>query len=118
MSSHLKKIYFWHSFEDGRCVPSAADLQKCMDEQNLDGRVCGVFSAVPSDRADIHDYDGMTSNRQFFSTKVHAVFEGGQTLDCWVDVNDSEDGRWFGYSDYGNLSDMLDEYASEELGLD
>ena len=41
---------------------------------------------------------------------VHAIYDGGDTLDCWLDVRDGER-RWIGNSDWGSLSEMLEEYA-------
>ena len=54
-----------------------------------------------------------TTTRQFFSTKVQAVYEGGHTLDVWIDINDDGDTCWFGYGDYCNLEGMLGDYAYE-----
>ena len=111
----LLKVYFWHVRADGECTPSEEDLQKAVDDQHREGYVCGVFSEVPTDRSDIQDYNAMTTTKQFFSTKVHAVYEGGHTLDVWTDINDNGDKSWFGYSDYCNLEGMLGDYAYDHL---
>ena len=109
----LLKVYFWHTRQDGECTPSEEDLKQAIDQQNLKGYVCGVFSEVPADRSDINDYNAMTTTKQFFSTKVHAVYEGGHTLDVWTDLNSDGDKCWWGYSDYGDLQGMLGDYAYE-----
>ena len=109
----LLKVYFWHVRADGECTPSEADLQRAVADQDRNGYVCGVFSEVPANRSDIQDYNAMTTTKQFFSTKVHAVYEGGHTLDVWIDLNSDGDKCWWGYSDYGDLDGMLSDYAYE-----
>ena len=76
--------------------------------------VCGVFSEVPADRSDINDYNAMTTTKQFF-TKVHAVYEGGHTLDVWTDLNSDGDKCWWA-CDYGDRRAAGD-YAYEPLRL-
>ena len=61
----LLKVYFWHTRQDGECTPSEEDLKQAIDQQNLKGYVCGVFSEVPADRSDINDYNAMTTTKQF-----------------------------------------------------
>ena len=111
----VAKVYFYHVREDGEYKPSEEDLQKAIDDQGKEGYVCGVFSEVPADRSEILDYDAMTTTKQFFSTKVHVVYEGGHTLDVWTDLNEDSDKCWVGYSDWSDLAGMLGEYAYDEL---
>ena len=62
------------------------------------------FSAVP-DEIDVAE------DTKFDRTlRVHAIYDGGDTLDCWLDVRDDER-RWIGNTDWGSLSEMLEEYA-------
>ena len=109
----IVKVYFYHVRVDGEHQPSEEDLQRAIDDQGKKGYVCGVFSEVPADRSDIGDYNAMTTTKQFFTTKVHAVYEGGHTLDVWTALNQDSDKCWVGYSDYGDLDGMLGDYAYE-----
>tara|TARA_Y100001934_G_scaffold267443_1_gene348148 strand:- start:878 stop:1231 length:354 start_codon:yes stop_codon:yes gene_type:complete len=105
----LIKVYFYHTYAEGQYSPSEAELQDAINNQPLGG----VFSGVPSDRSAITDYDAMTTTKQFFTTKVHAVYEGGHTLDVWTDLNSLGDKSWMGFSDYCDLEGMLGDYAWE-----
>ena len=104
----LLKVYFYFNRAvEGEYTPTEDDLKDASKSPPLTGE----FTEVPEDRSDIHDYDGMTTSKQFWWTKVHAVYEGGHTLDAWADLNSEDDKCWMGYSDYGDLGDMLSEYA-------
>ena len=105
----LLKVYFYHSFAEGKHTPSEEELESALQKQPL----ADVFSEVPEERSDIADYNGMTTTKQFFTTKVHAVYEDGHTLDVWTDLNMDGDKCWMGFSDYCDLSGMLGDYAYE-----
>jgi hypothetical protein len=106
----LLKIYFYlNRAEEGKHTPTDEDLKEAFKYPPLTGE----FSEVPADRSDIRDYDGMTTNKQFWWTKVHAVYEGGHTLDVWTDLNSCQDKCWMGFSDYGDLAGMLGDYRYE-----
>ena len=100
----LLKVYFYHDTTPGEYSPSEEDLKKAE-----------VFTAVPEERSDINDYNAATTTKQFFSTKVHAVYEGGHTLNVWTDVNSEGDKSWMAFSDYCNLGEMLNDYAYDHL---
>ena len=91
----LVKIYVWHTEEGQFDAPTEQDLITATE-----------YKTVP-DELDIAD------QTKFDRTlRVHAVYDGGETLDCWLDVRDDER-RWVGHSDWTSLSDMLDEYSYE-----
>ena len=109
---HLLKVYFYYkSGVEGEYTPTEDDLKEASKHPPLTGE----FNEVPEDRSDINDFDAMTTNKQFWWTKVHAVYEGGHTLDVWTDLNSEDDKVWMGYSDYCDLASMLDEYSYDEL---
>ena len=106
----LLKVYFYFNrVNEGEHTPTEEDLQAATKYPPI----TGIFTEVPEDRSDITDYDGMTTSKQFWWTKVHAVYEGGHTLDVWTDLNSDQDKCWMGYSDYGDLAGMLDDYRWE-----
>ena len=114
----LLKVYFYYKFGiEGEHKATEEDLKSAVETQDKKGWITGVFTEVPADWSDIHDFNNTTTNKQYWFTKVHAVYEGGHTLDAWADLNSEDDKCWMGYSDYGNLSDMLGEYAYDLPGI-
>ena len=110
----LTKLFFYHKFGvEGEHKATEEDLKSASETPQPAGSVVGVFTEVPSDRSDIDDFNNMTTNKQFWFTKVHAVFEGGHTLDVWAGLNSQGDKCWLGYNDWCDLDEMLGEYAFE-----
>jgi hypothetical protein len=103
----LKVYFYYYRGEDGEHTPTEEELKGASEY----APITGEFDEVPEDRSDISDYNAMTTNKQFWWTKVHAVYEGGHTLDVWTDLNCDQDKCWMGYSDYGDLAGMLGDYA-------
>ena len=99
-------------------LPLKTILKKAVDDQHRKGYPCCVCCEVPADRSDIQDDKAMMTTKQFLSTKVQAVDDGGHTLDVWIDINDDGDTCWFGYSDYCNLEGMLGGYAYDLLPIE
>ena len=108
----LLKVYFYYKFGiEGEHKATEEDLKSASENPQPKGSVTGVFTEVPADRSDIHDFNNITTNKQYWFTKVHAVYEGGHTLDIWADLNSEDDKCWMGFSDWGDLGDLLSDYA-------
>ena len=88
----LLKVYFYYKFGvEGEHKATEEDLKSAIETQENKGWVTGMFTEVPADWADIHDFNAMTTNKQYWFTKVHAVYEGGHTLDAWADLDTYSD---------------------------